>query len=124
MTNDKAVAYSRNVFAENAALNIARHSSAALNMQEKEVLRRKFGPPNALVNLPNGTQFDTRQLRGSNQHAKNNNLPVGEENPITHSSGMESNLKPEDDWLAAFDRQCSIMKALLQSATSCGYGKF
>ena len=70
-----------------------------------------FGPPSPVVKLPNGDPFDTRQVRGTNQHAKNNNLQGSEDNPITVSSGTESNLKPDysqpdDDWLAEFDHQC------------------
>ena len=39
LTNDKSVACARNFFVENAALNITRHSSAALNMPENQLLR-------------------------------------------------------------------------------------
>lgn len=100
--------YGTRISNEACALNIARFGGEQLNMQDKQILRKQLGKPTTEVILPGGAAFDTRQIRGNNQHSRNNNLSnaASEHTTSTFAKGMKSNLEIDysqlsDEWKEA-----------------------
>ena len=78
---------------QHAATNIVSKSSG-MTIKDRKDLRQKLGKPSTRVLLPSGDYHDTKNMIGSNKHAKNNRLDTHEASEV--HPGMQSNL--EIDW--------------------------
>ena len=81
----------QNAICEKAGVDIVKTGNQLLSLEEKHYLRQQIGRPSTKVQLPNGTEFDTRYIMANGQHGNNNRL--GDSVTKAVHAGMKSNLK-------------------------------